>query len=219
MVTRCVRFTFVYQDYSKLHSNIIADENVIDSISRKFRLRIQVKQCRTNAKIVSSFKRDLRVLISKDICSAPCEIHAVTLKCRSRKKMNILHTSLEIRMNPNVIFSRAWCNSSCIRCEAESKLQRIISNLKRLVNSDKFVLSFDGQKYVLDRKNLKGMKPKSRCKRAPRRSGKNVRYFKNISLPKCSVNFHLFFKRNKNSDFIFTVNFRSLFNAKIPTLI
>ena len=157
----------------RLHANKhqCIDENVIDSISRKIGLRIQVKQCRTNAKIVSSFRRDLRVLISKDICSAPCEIHAVTLKCRSRKKKDILHTSLEIRMNPNVIFSRAWCNSSCIKCEAETKLQRIISNLKRLVNSDMFVLSFDGQKYALDRKNLKGIKPKGRCKRTPRRSG------------------------------------------------
>jgi hypothetical protein len=148
------------------------DENDIDTITRKIRLRIQVKQCKTNARIVSNFRRDLRLLISKDICSAPCEIHAVTLKCRTRRKINILHTNLDIRMNPNLIFSRAQCNSSCIKCEAESKLQKTVTNLRRLVNSDKFVLSFDGQRYVLDRKDVKGVRTKSRCKKAPRRNGK-----------------------------------------------
>ncbi|CAB3988702.1 Signal peptide, CUB and EGF-like domain-containing 3 [Paramuricea clavata] len=155
----------------------------VDSITRKIRLRIQVKQCKTNAKIASNIKRDLRLLISKDVCSAPCEIHAVTLKCRIRKKTNILLTNFEIKMDPNVIFSRARCNSSCLKCKAESKLQKIISNLKRLVNSDKFVLAFDGHKYLLDRKDVKGMKPRSRCERTSKRNGSCRRgsYFDVIS--------------------------------------
>ena len=77
-------------------------------------------------------------------------------------------------MNPNVIFTRAQCNSSCVRCETESKLQKIIANLKRLVNSDKFVLHFDGQKYQLERRDIKGMRPKSRCKKASKKSGESI---------------------------------------------
>ena len=75
-------------------------------------------------------------------------------------------------MDPNIIFYPGQCNSSCIKCETESKLQKIISNLKRLVNSDKFVLPFDGQKYVLERKDVKGMKPRSRCKKTSKKNGK-----------------------------------------------
>lgn len=147
-----------------------------DSITRKIRLRIQVKQCKTNAKIASNFRRDLRSLISKDVCSAPCEIQAVTLRCRIRKKVNILQTNFEIKMDPNIIFSRGQCNSSCVKCETERKLQKIISNLKRLVNSDKFVLPFDGQKYLLERKHVKGMRSRGRCKKTSRKGSKISRY-------------------------------------------
>ena len=155
-------------------------------ITRRIRLKIQVKQCKTNAKIASNFRRDLRQLISKDVCSAPCEIHAVSLKCRTRKKVNILQTSFEIKMDPSLIFSRGQCNSSCVKCETESKLQKIISNLKRLVNSDKFVLPFDGQKYVLERKDIKGMKPRGRCKKVSNKNGE-MNYLENSRL--CASHF------------------------------
>ncbi|XP_028412073.1 signal peptide, CUB and EGF-like domain-containing protein 2 isoform X2 [Dendronephthya gigantea] len=153
-----------------LNKHDCVDTTKLALIARKIRLRIQVKQCKTNAKIASNFRRDLRLLISKDICSAPCEIHAVTLRCR-KKRTNILLTSFEIKMDPNMIFAQSHCNSSCVKCLTEIKLQKIISNLKRLVNSDKFILPFDGQKYILDRKGIKGMRWSSGCKRPSRRSG------------------------------------------------
>lgn len=77
-------------------------------------------------------------------------------------------------MDPNMIATQSHCNSSCVKCQTEIKLQKIISNLKRLVNSDKFILPFDGQKYILDRKDIKGMRLRSSCKRPSRRSGKKI---------------------------------------------
>lgn len=144
------------------------------SISRKIRLRFQVKLCKNSAKITSRFRRDLKTLISKDICSASCEIHAVTLRCRTRKKTNILHVNFEIRMATDIIFSHANCKSSCARCKIENELENIVGRMRRWVNSNKFALSFDGQKYLLKRKDVKGLKTEIRCERVSKKNGKII---------------------------------------------
>lgn len=145
----------------------------MSSVSRKIRLKLHVSHCKTSNKVEASFLRDLqRRLNSKDVCSAPCKIQAMSLRCRSRKKTNVLHANVEVELDENLIFSSTRCNSSCVRCETENKLQRIISNLRRLANSDKLVLPFNGQKYSLDRKDIKGTKLKYRCKKSHRNTGK-----------------------------------------------
>lgn len=144
-------------------------------MSRKIRLKLQVRHCKTTNKEEASFLRDLRRrLVSKDVCSAPCRIQAMSLRCRSRKKTNVLHANFEVEMDQNLIFSSTRCNSSCIRCETENKLQRIITNLRRLANSDRLVLPFNGEKYSLDRRDIKGARFKYRCKKSNKKTGNLV---------------------------------------------
>ena len=141
-------------------------------MSRKIRLKLQVRHCKTTNSAEESFLRDLRRrLVSKDVCSAPCRIQAMSLRCRSRKKTNVLHANFEVEMDQNLIFSSIRCNSSCVRCETENKLQRIITNLRRLANSDRLVLPFNGQKYSLDRRDIKGARFKYRCKKSNKNTG------------------------------------------------
>lgn len=170
----------------KLHVNKhdCVDEQIFNSLSRKIRLKLQVSNCKTTNKVQASFLRDLRRrLVLKDVCSAPCKIQAMSLRCRSKKKTNILQANFEVEMDQNLMFSSALCNSSCVRCETENKLQKIITNLRRLANSDRLILPFNGQKYSLDRRDIKGTRLKYRCKKSNKKTGscKSGSYYDIIS--------------------------------------
>ncbi|XP_046864098.1 signal peptide, CUB and EGF-like domain-containing protein 2 isoform X2 [Xenia sp. Carnegie-2017] len=154
-------------------------------ITRKIRLKLKVRRCKTNAKISSNFRRDLRQLILKEVCSAPCEIQAVTSRCRF-KNIYFLLASFEIKIDIYSVAQQSSCNSSCTRCKAEIRLHRIAFNLRKLVNSGKLFLSFNGDKYLVRRKDIRGLKKKLKCARNPRGQSSCARgnYFK-VSSNRC----------------------------------
>ena len=118
-----------------------------------------------------------RKLLNEDVCSFPCKIHGLSLRCRPRKNGKMLQANFELELDQSLIMPARFCNSSCLRCQMEERLLKFIVGLRSLADNEKFNVSLRGQVYTLNRKSLKVTKIRDACmkgrKRKSKRLGKN----------------------------------------------
>lgn len=93
-------------------------------------LRFSVQRCSSLAQGDKGlfFKELKRLLLKRKIFFEPCEVHGLSLKCKSKKKVLVAYFLLEIRKG--VVLTPQICNSTCLRCKLERRLQISIGRME-----------------------------------------------------------------------------------------
>ena len=147
------------------------------TVRRKIRLRVPVgQQCRQGIAAKERVLEDLKKkLLSQGICDFPCQIHNVGLKCRLKRNPQYLQAIFEIELDKNVVFTSQHCNTSCLQCQMENRLQRFVSDLRNLANNDKLNVSVNGKEFRVGRRSVKASRLTHACDQRSRNRRKSKR--------------------------------------------
>lgn len=132
-----------------------AKEEVI-TISKKVRIRLtQFSPC-TYKDIKDQILTKLqKKLLSQEVCNFPCKIFKLQLRCPVRRGERVVSISFEIQMDQNVISTSKFCNDTCMKCQMEERLQKMISGIRTLTDNNKLNVSVYGQTFTVTKKSLR----------------------------------------------------------------
>ena len=159
-----------------------AKEEVI-TISKKVRVRLtQISPCKyKDIKDQILTKLQKKILSQAEVCNFPCKISKLQLRCPLRKGERVVSVSFEIQMDQNVISTSKHCNNTCMKCQMEERLQRMISAIRTLTDNNKLNVSVYDQTFTVTRKSLRVITRESdncfkeKVKRKAKRLGENTR--------------------------------------------
>ena len=114
-------------------------------------------------------------LFSQEECNFPCKIIKPQLRCKRGK--GTLIVNFDIQLDQTVISTSKFCNDTCMKCQMEERLQKMISVLRTLTDNNKLNLSVYDQTFTVIKKSLRIIKESDNChrektKRKLRRIGK-----------------------------------------------
>lgn len=117
-------------------------------------------------------------LISQEVCNFPCKIFKPQLRCRMKNGEQVVSVNFEIQLDQNVISTSKHCNDTCVKCQMEDRLQRMINAIRSLMENSKLNVSVYDRTITVKKQSLRVTKESDYCskekaKRKTKRLGKN----------------------------------------------
>ena len=161
----------------------IGDEQV-SIISKKVRVRLEqnlpCKRKELKGEILAKLEKKF---LSQEVCNIPCKILNLQLRCKQQKgqtgKVEKVSVSFDIELNESAIATSKFCNNSCVKCQMEERLKKMIYDLRIHADNNKLNVSVDDQIFTVLRKSVRVQKETNHCSkeksRPRRRPGKRHR--------------------------------------------
>lgn len=150
----------------KLHPNMrhcLSVEEII-TISKKVRVKLnKVTFCENKEKESRFLAKLQQKLLSRDVCNFPCRIIRPQLKCRVKNGHQVVSVTFEVQMDQNVISTSKFCNNTCLKCQMEDRLQKMIFAIRTLTDNSKLNVSVDDQTVSFTRRSLRITKDSNHC--------------------------------------------------------
>lgn len=142
----------------KLHPNsrdCLNKEETI-TISKKVRLRLsEATLCDQEDKEKQFLAKLQQRLLSREVCNFPCSIIRPNLRCRLKNGQTVVSVTFEVEMDQNVISTSKFCNNTCLKCQMEDRLRRMIAAIRTLTANSKLNVSVDDQTISVKRTSLR----------------------------------------------------------------
>jgi len=124
-------------------------------------------------------------LLSHEVCNNfPCKIFKPQLRCRFRKEKGekrkeegerTVSVYFDIELNQKVISTSKFCNDTCMKCQMEERLQKVIAALRTLTDNSKLNVTVDDQTFTIAKKSLRVTKDSGdHCSTKTRRKTKRL---------------------------------------------
>ena len=168
-------------------------EDVV-TISKKVRVRLsQASPCNYKDMKDQFLTKLQKRLLSQEVCNFPCKIFKPQLRCRIKNGEQVVAVNFEIQLDQNVISTSKYCNDTCVKCQMEERLQRMIIAIRSLMENSKLNVSVYDRTITVTKKSLRVTKESDYCskekaKRKTKRLGKNS----SSALSYISLEFNIF---------------------------
>lgn len=150
----------------KLHPNMrdcLPTEGVV-TISKKVRVRLSQASPCNYKNIKDQFLTKLQKrLISQEVCNFPCKIFKPQLRCRIKNGEQVVSVNFEIQLDQNVISTSKHCNDTCVKCQMEDRLQRMINAIRSLMENSKLNVSVYDRTITVKKQSLRVTKESDYC--------------------------------------------------------
>lgn len=154
----------------KLHPNMrdcLLQEEVI-TISKRVRVRLeQVSLCKLKGVKDQILAKLQKKFLSQEVCNFPCKIFNLQLRCRLKRGERV-SVSFDIKLNQNVIATSKFCNDTCMKCQMEERLQKMINALRTLADNSKLNVSVSDQTFTVTKKSLRIVRESDHCHKTER---------------------------------------------------
>ena len=105
--------------------------------------------------------------LSQEVCNFPCKIFNLQLRCRLKRGERV-SVSFDIELNQNVIATSKFCNDTCMKCQMEERLQKMINALRTLADNSKLNVSVSDQTFTVTKKSLRIVRESDHCHKTER---------------------------------------------------
>lgn len=156
----------------------------VSIISKRVRVRLeQVLPCKRKELKSEILAKLQKKFLSQEVCNIPCKILNLQLRCKQQKgqtgKVEKVSVSFDIELNESAIATSKFCNNSCVKCQMEERLKKMIYDLRIHADNNKLNVSVDDQIFTVLRKSVRVQRETNHCSkeksRPRRRPGKTHR--------------------------------------------
>ncbi|CAH3132489.1 unnamed protein product [Porites lobata] len=204
------------QEGFTLHPNMrnCRRDEQVSIISKKVRVRLeQVLPCKRKELKDEILAKLQKKFLSQEVCNIPCKILNLQLRCKQQKgqtgKVEKVSVSFDIELNESAIATSKFCNNSCVKCQMEERLKKMIYDLRIHADNNKLNVSVDDQIFTVLRKSVRVQKEtnhcskeKSRPRRRPVSRCRRGEYF-DVFLNQCMNCSRGTYQPNKSENFCF----------------
>ena len=149
----------IFNNYFR--SFLCTDKEEIITISKKVRLRLtETTLCDEEDKKEQFLVKLEQRLLSPEVSNFPCRIIGPHLRCRSKHGQTVVSVTFEVQMDQNVISTSKFCNNTCLKCQMEERLRKMIAVIRTLLASSKLNVSVDDQTISVKRTALRIANPR-----------------------------------------------------------
>lgn len=157
-----------------LFSMFLAGVEQVSIISKRVRVRLeQVLPCKRKELKGEILAKLQKKFLSQEVCNIPCNILNLQLRCKQQKgqtgKVEKVSVSFDIELNENSIATSKFCNSSCVKCQMEERLRKMIYDLRIHADNNKLNVSVDDQIFTVLRKSVRVQRETNHCGKAKSR--------------------------------------------------